>query len=159
RGKEAGRCFRRNVQEHAGLLYQALAGGDVLDDVRLTTVGELAAAGKGVAPAGPDDLRAWADLPRELAVAEGLPAGSPLLNSGDLVGDIQLRFDRLLPVYACAVEDDPVPILAGRAGGDSQEGSYTEGDFRRATYLDDDWVKRARALLGLKRQLILQGVP
>src|SRR5207245_10970769 len=40
-----------------------------------------------------------------------------------------------------------------------QEGRSTEADFRRETYLDDDWLRRARGLLQLKRQLILQGVP
>jgi 5-methylcytosine-specific restriction endonuclease McrBC GTP-binding regulatory subunit McrB len=44
--------------------------------------------------------------------------------------------------------------LARRGGG-----GFTEADFRRATYLGDDWLKRARGLLALKRQLILQGVP
>src|SRR5207237_948336 len=47
---------------------------------------------------------------------------------------------------------------ARRAGGNSAEG-YAESDFRRATFLGDDWLRRARTLLALKRQLILQGVP
>src|SRR5208283_6196834 len=36
---------------------------------------------------------------------------------------------------------------------------FTETDFRRATHLPSDWLRRTRGLLDLKRQLILQGVP
>jgi 5-methylcytosine-specific restriction endonuclease McrBC GTP-binding regulatory subunit McrB len=37
--------------------------------------------------------------------------------------------------------------------------TYNERDFHAATHLDTDWLCRAKTLLGLKRQLILQGVP
>src|SRR5207249_5912265 len=36
---------------------------------------------------------------------------------------------------------------------------FTEADFSRDTFLDAGWLHRARSLLDLKRQLILQGVP
>jgi MoxR-like ATPase len=90
--------------------------------------------------------------------AKTVPAGDPLLKSDELVGDILLTFDRLLSAYVCAVEDDPYARLARRAGAAAGE-CFTEADFRRATFLDGDWLRKARALLDLKRQIILQGVP
>ncbi len=87
-----------------------------------------------------------------------MPAADPLLLDDELAGEILLTFDRLLPAFACAVEDDPLPFLAGRAGVASGD-RFTDADFRRDTFLPDDWLRRARGLLDLKRQLILQGVP
>src|SRR5262249_55070592 len=40
-----------------------------------------------------------------------------------------------------------------------EPGAYTTADFLRATHLDTGWLDRARGLLELKKQLILQGVP
>ncbi|HZU37181.1 MAG TPA: AAA family ATPase, partial [Gemmataceae bacterium] len=59
---------------------------------------------------------------------------------------------------AVAAEPDPRPILE-RLGGTASAAPFTETDFKAATYLSDDWLRRARTLLDLKRQLILQGVP
>ena len=87
-----------------------------------------------------------------------MPADAPLLGGDELAGEILLTFDRLLPAFACAVEDDPLPFLAGRAGVASGD-RFTDADFRRDTFLSDDWLRRVRGLLDLKRQLILQGVP
>src|SRR5205814_26783 len=58
-------------------------------------------------------------------------------------------------------EADPLPLLATWAGPGCPAGAprYTEADFRTETLLGADWLERARALLDLKRQLILQGVP
>jgi MoxR-like ATPase len=153
--REAGRRFRRHVQDHAELLYRALGDSGALAECRFGAGDDLAAAN---APAGPGDLRAWA-AGKSLVVAKAVSADAPLLASDDLVGDILLTFDRLLPAYACAVEGDPRDRLERRAGELRPGGGYTEADFRRATGLGDDWLRRARALLGLKRQLILQGVP
>ncbi len=75
-----------------------------------------------------------------------------------MAGEILLTFDRLLPVYACAVEDDPLPFLVSRDGPAPGE-RFTDADFHRTTFLSDDWLRRTRGLLDLKRQLILQGVP
>jgi 5-methylcytosine-specific restriction enzyme B len=72
---------------------------------------------------------------------------------------VVLTFDRLLPLYACAAEADPVPTLARRAGCREDGPAYGDDDFLAATWLSRDWLDRARALLDLKRQLILQGVP
>jgi MoxR-like ATPase len=46
-----------------------------------------------------------------------------------------------------------------RLGGDVRPQGYGDADFRRQTFLDDGWLSRARDLLSLKKQLILQGVP
>ena len=67
--------------------------------------------------AGPDDLRDWAEG-KSFEIACELPPDAPLLTGDALVGEILLTFDRLLPAYACAVEDDPLPFLASRAGAD-----------------------------------------
>jgi 5-methylcytosine-specific restriction protein B len=151
---EAGRLFRRNVEQHADLLQQALSACDSFAECRFG--GDDPA--DAIAPANSEDLRGWA-AGRVLVAAKVVPAESPLLRSDELVGDILLTFDHLLPAYACAVEADPYPILARRAGTARADGRYAGADFRRATYLSDDWLRRARSLLELKRQLILQGVP
>jgi MoxR-like ATPase len=90
--------------------------------------------------------------------AKTVPADAALLGTEELAGDILLTFDRLLPAYACALDDGAVTLLERRAGLDDNQ-PYSEADFFRATFLEDDWLLRARALLNLKRQLILQGVP
>src|SRR5262249_25571680 len=107
---------------------------------------------------GPGDLRAWAGG-KSLLAAKVVAADSPLVKTDELVGDILLTFDRLLPAYICAVEAEPHTTLARGAGDDAEIPTYGEADFRRDTFLGPDWLRRARSLLDLKRQLILQGVP
>ncbi len=153
--RDAGRLFRRNVQEHADLLYRALSRGGAAADCRFATSEDLIA---GVPLAGPGDLRAWA-TGKSLVAGKVLPAASPLLTSDDLVGEILLTFDRLLPAYACAAGAEPQTLLGRRAGDAPAESDYTAADFHRDTFLPQDWLRRAQTLLGLKRQLILQGVP
>src|SRR5207237_2712186 len=111
-----------------------------------------------VVPAGPGDLRAWA-AGKSLVAGKHLAPNDPLLVSEDLVGEILLTFDRLLPAYVCAVADDPLPLLNQRAGRRSERESDRVETFCRATSLSEAWLRRALELLGLKRQLILQGVP
>jgi hypothetical protein len=153
--REAGRLFRRHVQDHAELLYRTLADSGALADCRFGATEDLAAA---VTPAGAGDLRAWA-AGKSLVAGKALPADAPLLKSDELVGEILLTFDRLLPAYVCAVEADPAASLARRGGVIPAGGCFTEADFCRATYLGEPWLRRARSLLDLKRQIILQGVP
>ena len=166
--REARRRFCQNVHEHAEQLHRALGRSEALAECRFGHTEDLRDA---VPLISADDLRAWADgaapgaaaSPRRrapasaLIAAKAVPADAPLLTSEELVGDILLTFDRLVPLYACAAEADPRAVLAHWAGTDA--GGYTEADFRRDTYLGDGWLRRARALLDLKRQLILQGVP
>lgn len=151
--RQAGRLLRRNVQEHAEALLRALQESGALPECRF---GDEHDPGSALTPGGPGDLRAWA-ASKSLLAFKRLPADAPLLGSDDLVGEILLTFDRLLPVYRCAVSDEP--HLSQRRGKGSSGEREAEAEFLRATYLDPDWLRRARELLTLKRQLILQGVP
>jgi hypothetical protein len=151
---ETARLFRQHVEDHADLLYAALAARGAFAECVFGD--EEGPADRR--PGGPADLAAWAAGKAPIAVRT-LPVDSPLLRSDELVGEILLTFDRLLPLYACAVEADPRPMLARGAGVADDGPRYTEADFRRETLLGPDWLDRARALLELKRQLILQGVP
>jgi hypothetical protein len=153
--RTAGRLFRRNVQEHAELLHRALSASGALSECRFGNQEDL---GDAKTLSEPGELRAWA-AGKTLIAARMLPLDSALLASDELVGDILLTFDRLIPAYVCALESDPQAALSRRAGGTQAGARFTESDFRRATYLGEDWLKRARSLLDLKRQLILQGVP
>ena len=105
---------------------------------------------RGGFESGLESFRQWLGG-KELCLARHLPPDSPLLHSDDLAGDILLMFDRLLPLYAAAVKDVPVQAPARTR--------FAEDDFLRVTHLDAAWLRRARGLLQLKGQLILQGVP
>ncbi len=157
--RAAGRLFRRHVQEHAESLFRALVASGAAAECRFGAEkpGSPEEAGllrEGLLLTGPGGLRAWA-TGKTLVAGKEQPADSPLLTSDELVGDVLLTFDRLLPAYACAADEDPRPTLA-RGDGPAP---FTDADFCRATYLGADWLGRARELLALKRQLILQGVP
>ncbi len=131
--------FRDNIGKYADLLYRRLRDAGLLAACR------FGRADGGDAPhgvAGPDDLRAWA-AGRSFEIAAELPADAPLLGGDALAGEILLTFDRLLPAFACAVEDDSLPFLIGRAGPDAGD-RFTDADFRRATFLSDDWLRRTR---------------
>lgn len=165
--------FRVNVAGQAEALFDALQTGNAFAECRLGTLNELesaAASAKGQAfgfrPDAPDDLRVWVGAKEgqrgrapSLAAAKCVPADADLLRSDELVGDILLTFERLLPLFACAVMDEPRPALARRAGSTEAAAEDGTAAFLRATSLSADWLRRARALLELKRQLILQGVP
>jgi uncharacterized protein (DUF2461 family) len=155
RARAARQRFRQNVQNHAELLYRTLRDNGALSGCRF---GPADAAGGMFEVASPADLRMWAEG-RSFQAARTLGPDETLLGGEELVGDVLLTFDRLVPLFACAAEEDAEAFLLKRADGAAPEGGYTEADFRRATYLGDDWCRRARALLDLKRQLILQGVP
>jgi hypothetical protein len=151
--RAAGRLLRRNVQDHAEPLFRALAEGGALAECRF---------GADDAPAEAldrsDQLRSWA-AGRSFVAAKSLPPDHPLLASDELVGDILLTFDRLLPVYACAAHPEPLAFLSDRAAGPGPTSRFGAADFCHATHLGEAWLTRARELIDLKRQLILQGVP
>jgi uncharacterized protein (DUF2461 family) len=149
RAREAGRLFRRNVQLHADPLYRALAATDALKRCRFH--GD---AGQPIEITGPADLRKWA-TGKALVAERLIRPDSPLVRGDDLVGEILLTFDRLLPAYRCAVEDDPRSAL----GGPPPAPAFGADEFCEANYLSPSWLQTATGLLALKRQLILQGVP
>jgi uncharacterized protein (DUF2461 family) len=151
KARAAARRFRHNLQRHADLVFRVLheRGATAACTFGSDESGETHPA------AGAGDLRDWA-AGRSFAAWRDQPADAALLRGDELVGDVLLTFDRLLPLYACTVEEDAGPFLARLLpGGDG----CTEADFQRETYLSGDWLHRARGLLDLKRQLILQGVP
>jgi uncharacterized protein (DUF2461 family) len=147
--------FRQHVRNHAELLFRALRERGALSECRFgsTDAGESAGA-----ISSPEDLRAWAEG-RSFEIACTRSADSVLLSGDELAGEILLTFDRLLPIYACAIEEDAHAFLIRCLGGAAPSEPYGETDFERATQLGRDWLDRARGLLDLKRQLILQGVP
>jgi uncharacterized protein (DUF2461 family) len=152
KAREAARRLRRNLDEHAEQLYRALHERGALAACDFTSEED---PDSRIPIAGPDDLRTWAQG-RSLVAGRRLPADAAALGTDELVGDVMLTFERLVPVYACAAAEDPADGLAHCVHGGAE---FTEEDFRRSTYLGGDWLRRARHLLELKRQLILQGVP
>jgi 5-methylcytosine-specific restriction enzyme B len=149
--REAMRRFRRHVDEHAETLFETLLDNGALQASRFTVADQPDAASE---IRSADDLRLWS-MNRSLEVAHAVAATAPLLESEELVGDILLTFDRLTLLYACAAGGDLLPHFNRRGRAER----FTEADFHRTTHLSGDWLRRARGLLDLKRQLILQGVP
>jgi 5-methylcytosine-specific restriction enzyme B len=147
KARDAGRRFRKNIQLHAELLFRALAATDAFSRCRF--VGD---DGQPVPIHGPADLRKWA-TGKALVAERFFPATDSLVRHDDLVGEILLTFDRLLPAYRCAIDDDP------NLGGVPVAPAFTADEFCTATHLDADWLRTAMGLLTLKRQIILQGVP
>ncbi len=153
--REAGKQFRRNVQDHAEAIHAALAIGAVFEECQFLTGDDL---GGVVSVRSPADLRHWATA-KTIAIAKHLPPDAFLLRRDDLVGEILLTFDRLVPVFACTAEPDPRTILARRAGVPVSRGPYDRAAFARDTFLPETWLDRVLGLLRMKRQLVLQGVP
>jgi 5-methylcytosine-specific restriction protein B len=149
--REAGRRFRKAVQEHGELLFGAVRAGGI-DGFTFRGATAVHAVNDAAG------LRAWA-IEKELFAERALPTDHPLLRSDDLVGEILIAFDRLIPLLAAALEDDPRATLARRGGQTPTAPPFDRDAFRRATFLSDTWLSRALDLLTLKRQLILHGVP
>jgi 5-methylcytosine-specific restriction protein B len=147
--------FRQQVSRHAELLFRALRDRGAWHDCRF---GSADGNGPERTLATADDLRDWS-AGRSFEVSRFLSADAVLLSGDELAGEVVLTFDRLVPLYACAVEEDAYTFLVRCLGGTPTGESYSESDFLQATLLDRDWLERARRLLELKRQLILQGVP
>jgi hypothetical protein len=146
--------LRRHLDRHAELVCRLLAGRGALARCRCGPAHETAPTGTLETPA---DLRAWA-AGRSLEISLAFSAGDPCLGREELVGTVLLTFDALLPLLACCLEDEPLAVLTRLAGG-VETGGFSDAEFLRATFLHPEWLQRARGLLALKRQLILQGVP
>jgi hypothetical protein len=155
RARDAGRRFRKNVQEHGELLFAALRATGA---VEACAWGEEVTADRGQRMRTAADLRAWA-AGKELAAFHWFPAVAGVLRSDELVGEALILFDRLVPLFAAAVEDDPRRVLNLRAGTPDGGRGFDRAAFRAATHLSDVWLSRALDLLKLKKQLVLQGVP
>jgi MoxR-like ATPase/uncharacterized protein (DUF2461 family) len=147
--RDAGRRLRAAVRDHAALLFDALQAADAFTHVRFGEDGRTVRSA--------EDLRAWA-AGRTLLAARSLPPETPALRTEELVGEVLLAFDRLVPLFAAAVEPDPVPVLRRRAGRPAGSPAYDREAFLRDTFLPEVWLDRAVSLLALKRQLVLQGV-
>ena len=148
--RHAGKRFRKAVQDHGEKLWRSLPRGPAADGLHF-------GPGEPGVPRSVEDFRAWA-TGKDLVAARHFPADAPQLRSAELVGEILLTFDRLLPLMVAALDDDPLPALDRRAGGDQRPG-FDAAAFGRATFLSDVWLQRSLDLLHLKKQLILQGVP
>ncbi len=153
--RDAGKQFRKNIQEHGESIFRAIQAGSVLSECHFWTGDDLATE---VSVKNAADLRAWA-VHKSIAVGKRLTPDSPVLRRDELTGDILLTFDRLLPCFAAAVEADPLPLLSRRAGTPQGEPRYDPASFHRETYLSEVWLDRVWELLRLKKQLVLQGVP
>jgi MoxR-like ATPase/uncharacterized protein (DUF2461 family) len=147
--------FRQQVKRHAELVFRALRERGALTDCRF---GAADAKETSSSLDTADDLRVWIEG-RSFEISRTLSAAEALASSDELAGEILLTFDRLLPLYACAVEEDAQTFLLRCLGGTLPGEPYTDSDFQQATLLSRDWLERARHLLEIKRQLILQGVP
>ncbi|HTU90839.1 MAG TPA: DUF2461 family protein [Gemmataceae bacterium] len=147
--------FRQQVRRYAELLFRALRDRGALHDCRF---GPADTNEPEHAIASADDLRVWSEG-RSFEVSRALSPEKALVPGDELAGEILLTFDRLLPLYGCAIEEDAYAFLVRCLGGTLDGEPYSESEFLRATLLDHDWLERARHLLELKRQLILQGVP
>ena len=172
--KDAGRAFRANLDRHAAAVAELVP----LGEFRFWTSDEFDAE-VPVRSAG--ELRAWASN-KAVAVGKSLPPDSSLLRRDELAGEVLLAFDKLVPLFACAAESEPVfvvePLAAlqpaprsetadaaerrvgrGQATPRAAEPQTVSTTFADETLLSDSWLARVLGLLRLKKQLILQGVP
>jgi 5-methylcytosine-specific restriction enzyme B len=162
-GLRWGLRLGRSAREHRARLLANLRihGPAVWKMLRDNGAAEACQVGTADTPnrqtlASADDLVAWAGQ-RTLEISTGRLAGDTLLSQEHLVGEIILTLDRLLPLFACAVEAEPGPALV-RLGGPSADAA-SPNTFHDQTFLDQAWLRRSIDLLSLKKQLILQGVP
>ncbi|VTS00341.1 DUF2461 family protein [Tuwongella immobilis] len=150
--REAGRRFRRQIQQHAEALWAALQARGWNRGIRFRPDTDA----EPIAIRSAADLRHWA-TGRNLRAELTFAPDDPLLRQESLVNVLIVLFDQLMPIYACAVEEQPLPLLESWAG--PIRTSYDATRFRDETGLGADWIRQARELLDMKRQLLLVGVP
>ncbi len=144
-------ALRAGVERQADALVRVLRDNGALASCRFG----LADVPESLQPiSDAEQLLAWA-RGRTQEVSCNRAAGDPLATSPELAGEILLAFDRLLPLFGLCMGADVPP---GEAASAAEE-CFGDGDFCRHTYLGAGWLERARELLSLKKQLILQGVP
>lgn len=146
-GRAATDClarFRAAVRDRAGELWRTLRANGAADTLRFANGPDVPNVADAVS------LRAWADAAMPSASVE-FGRDDAILRCDELVGELQLIFDRVVPLFAAATEPDAArwPM----ASGDPRR------RFRSATYLSDEWLSRAESLVRQKRQLILHGPP
>jgi hypothetical protein len=145
--KEDKERLQRAASRHGALLWRlleergAFAAMQFGQADRPETMGEVSSA---------EGLLAWAASRAPEASATG-PAGEGLAD------EVVSTFGRLLPLAACCHEEDAGAVLKQLAGQAPE--AYGEADFLRDTFLPAEWLGRARELLQLKKQLVLEGVP
>src|SRR5262249_32665182 len=132
---EAGDRFRRNITDHGRWIHHLLSESGALADCVLGNDQDSATTSL----MGADDLKRWAGG-KSLIVSKAVPAGAPLATASELAGDIVLTFDRLLPLFVCAVESDPQAWLVGRLGRSLEDDFFSPDDFYRATFLGESWL-------------------
>lgn len=153
--RTAGRLFRQAIQEHGETVFRALHPAILLGQIRFWAGDQLEQTLPLKCPA---DLRAWVSH-KTIAAGVHLEPTDPVLRAEELPGEVLLTFDRLLPLFVCAIEANPRPYLLRRAGELDQGETYDAATFYRQTYLSEVWLDRVLGLLRLKRQLVFQGVP
>jgi uncharacterized protein (DUF2461 family) len=152
KSRDAVRRCRKNLHEHAEVLFRALQERGACAACEFACEEDPQTHLK---INGPSDVRAWA-AGKSFIVSRSLAPDAEVLQGNELVGEVLLTFDRLVSLYACAVEEDARSFLAQCINGGAE---YGEAEFQQNTFLGSDWLRRARDLLELKKQLILQGVP
>lgn len=155
--RQARANLRRNLDAHADVVLQLLTENNALQTCRFGSADLELAEGQ----AELRDLESLLDWGkgRSLEASAHLSVEEVLrVSPEDLVGQIMAVYDQLLPLFACCVEEEASELL-DRLGGRVAEGREGEERFLRETYVEAEWLARARDLLSLKKQLILQGVP
>src|SRR5262249_31677462 len=144
--------LRAGLEAHGSAVYRVLCDNGALVTCRFGTPGRPDSLG-GIESV--ENLRAWASGAACEAVRTLAP-DRPELRGEELVGEILLTFERLTPLFACALADDPGPLRAWLGPGSPPEAptGFDADDFQRATHLGDGWLRRVRSLLEMKRQLI-----
>ncbi len=153
--QEVLKLFRNNVQGHSTLLLYSLeksgarAHCQFALDVDFSRVAEVES---------PENLVTWSQEKTPYA-GISLSQESPLLRNDDLVGEVILTLDRLLPLYFCSIQAEPHKVLQDHFGLHSFHPTFATADFLSQSLLSSTWLEKAKTLLEMKRQLILQGVP
>jgi MoxR-like ATPase len=150
--REAGQRFRHALQQLGDSVFRNLALEGSWHEIEFLRDGET------VSVSDASSLRNWA-TGKTLLCQRKVSREAPQLLQDDLVGEILLTWDRLLPLFYVAMEAAPGEWLSRRLGSLSGEIEFDREAFRRESDLPESWLDRALELLQLKKQLILQGVP